>query len=70
MENEKIKESVLLVKLNYFHAKDCCLQLYPFYILGVNKIRDGGFSKSLKIKKKILKNVNHQHSICYVVSDH
>ena len=56
-QNEKIKESVLFVKLNYFHAKDCCLLynyiLSTFWVL--TKYCMVGFLKPLKIKKIFFK---------------
>lgn len=68
---KKIKARVMFVKRNYFHIKDCCLllRLHSFCILGVNKLVNGGFSKSLKkiFFSLFLKNVNHQDSIWYVV---
>lgn len=60
----------MFVKQNYFHLKLCCLllRLHSFCILGVNKLVNGRFSKSLKkFFLFFFKNVNHQDSIRYVV---
>ena len=67
---KKIKAQVMFVKQNYFHLKLCCLllRLHSFCILGVNKLVNGRFSKSLKnFFLFFFKNVNHQDSIRYVV---